>query len=201
MPRSTLPALAFPLIASLLAGCAEHDATPPKTAAAKASAGAQVAPAASVTPPVAPGHLARGEVEGVLRKGPPWLLRRVTMEEVIREGRFVGWRILQLSLPEDWKVDLKPGDIVTKVNGLPLERPDDLWSAWLQLYSAIELRLSCEREGRPVDIALPIDGPSSAAASLAQVDTQPPPPPRPSRWQTVVIEGDDGAPPSSDPQE
>ena len=201
MLRSTLPALAFSLIASLLAGCAESAATPPKTPENKPAPGAQTTPAASASPPVAPGHLARGDVEGVLRKGPPWLLRRVTMEEVIREGRFIGWRILQLSFPEDWKVDLKPGDIVTKVNSLPLERPDDLWAAWLQLYSAIELRLSCEREGRPVDIVLPIDGPSSAAASLAQVDTQPPPPPRPSRWQTVVIESDDGIPPAGDPQD
>lgn len=199
MPRSTSIALAFalPLLAAAAAGCAE---TPPiVNTPKKAGTQGQAAPAAA-GPVVPPGHLARGEVEGVLKKGPPWLLRRVTIEEVIREGKFVGWRVLSLSLPDGWRVDLKPGDVVMKVNGLALERPDDLWAAWLQLHSAIELKVACEREGKPFEIAMPIDGPSTAAGALAQMETEPPPPPRPSRWQTVVIEGDDPLP-SADPQE
>ncbi len=165
----------------------------------KADAPAQAAPAATAAA-VPAGHIARGDVEDVLRKGPPWLLRRVTMEEVIREGKFVGWRILTLSFPDAWKVELKPGDVVKSVNGLALERPDDLFAAWMQLHSAIELRLACEREGKPFEVAMPIDGPSTAASALAQMQTEPPPPPKPSRWQTIVIEGDKG-PPSGDPQE
>lgn len=198
MPRRTPFALAFVLsLLASAAGCAE--APPVVKAPTKEQAPAQAAPAAA-GPAAAPGHLARADVEGVLQKGPPWLLRRVKMEEVIREGKFVGWRILTLSLPDAWKVDLKPGDIVKTVNGLALERPDDFFAAWMQLHSAVELRLACEREGKPHEVAMPIDGPSKAASALAQIEAEPPPPPRPSRWQTVVIEGDDGPPPA-EPQE
>lgn len=199
MLRRTPNALAFvlSLVASAAAGCAE---APPVVQAPKTQeAPAQAAPG-SAEAAVPPGHLARADVEGVLQKGPPWLLRRITMEEVIREGKFVGWRILSLSLPAAWKVDLRPGDIVKTVNGLALERPDDFFAAWMQLHSAVELRLTCEREGKAHEVAMPIEGPSKAASALAQMEAEPPPPPRRSRWQTIVIEGDDGAPPA-EPQD
>jgi hypothetical protein len=195
MARGTPFALWLPLVASLLAGCAERDAEPPKSPAKPPASAATAAPAAAAIPAAAPGHLARREVERVLQQGPPWLLRRVVPEEVIREGKFIGWRIL--SLPEDWSLDLKSGDVVTKVNGLSIERPDDLWAAWMQLQSAVELRISYERDGRPRDLVMPIDG-ASGANVLGQMDAPQPPVTRQSRWSTVVIEGDEPVP-SSDP--
>lgn len=198
MARTVLLALALALLPALGAGCAEPEGVQPATAA-KPIAQPAAGPGAGAVPinAAAPGHLARGDVERVLRQGPPWLLRRVVPEEVIREGKFVGWRLL--SLPEDWKVDLKNGDIVTKVNGLSIERPDDLWSAWMQMQSAVELRVAIEREGKARELVMPIDGASSAAGTLdKQLETEPPPPPRPSRWQTTVIQGDEPAPPGDD---
>lgn len=190
MARRLLLALSF---AALLAGCAEHDAAPPQTPAKKPPPAA--APSAT-GPAAAPGHLARAEVERVLRQGPPWLLRRVVPEEVIRDGRFVGWRLL--SLPDDWGIDLKNGDVVTKVNGLAIERPDDLWAAWMQMGSAVELRIAYEREGKARELVMPIDGPSTAGAQALDPEAPPPPKPR-SRWTTTVIGTDDG--PGSDPVE
>lgn len=193
MPRRTLPALVLVFAASLVVGCAEHDAAPPQTPAKK-PAPAAVPSASAQVPVTAPGHLSRREVELVLRQGPPWLLRRIVPEEVIREGKFVGWRLL--SLPADWKTDLQEGDVVTKVNGLAIERPDDLWAAWMQLGSAAELRIAYEREGKARELVMPIDGPSSAGAAAAQADAPPPPKPR-SKWATTVIGGDEG--PGVDP--
>ena len=192
MARRPLPALALalalPLAASLAAGCAEHDAAPPQTPAKKPAPAA--APSASAQAgAAAPGHLARADVERVLRQGPPWLLRRVVPEEVIRGGRFVGWRLL--SVPEDWTIDLHNGDVVTKVNGLSIERPDDLWAAWMQMQSAVELRIAYERDGQAREIVLPIDGPTTAGTPATGTDAPPPPKPQ-SRWSTTVITGDEG---------
>ena len=186
----------FVLSLGLVVGCAEQDTVRPAAApAAKTTASAQ--PSAAPAAAVAPGHLARADVERVLRQGPPWLLRRILPEEVIRDGKFVGWRML--SVPEDWSIDLKSGDIVTKVNGLAIERPDDLWAAWMQMQSAPELRVSIEREGKARDLVMPIDGASSAGMLEKQMETEPPPRPRPSKWQTTVIEGNDApAPPADD---
>lgn len=193
MASRTPFALAFVLFAPLLGGCAEAEVPPPKTAAKPPASAQPSAAPASGNAALAPGHVARADVERVLRQGPPWLLRRVVPEEVIRGGKFIGWRIL--SMPDDWAIDLKSGDVVTKVNGLALERPDDLWAAWVQLQSAVELRISYERDGQARDAVLAIDGPSAGMAPL-QNDPTPPPGPRHSRWQTTVIGGDEPAVPS-----
>ncbi len=199
MARTALLALALALPLAFAAGCAEPEGVQPATAAGKKPIAQPASgPGAGAAPinAAAPGHLARGDVERVLRQGPPWLLRRVVPEEVIREGKFIGWRML--SLPEDWKVDLKNGDIVTKVNGLSIERPDDLWAAWMQMQSAVELRVSIERDGKPRDLVVPIDGASAAGGSLEkELEVAPPPAAKPSRWSTTVIEGIDEAPPPS----
>lgn len=199
MGRAALFALPFAVFVALSAGCSEPEGVKAETANDAKIARPATGPGAGAAPinAAAPGHLARADVERVLRQGPPWILRRVVPEEVIRDGKFVGWRVL--SMPGDWKIDLKNGDIVTKVNGLSLERPDDLWSAWMQLQSAVELRVSIEREGKARDLVMPIDGASTAGTSLEkELEASPPPKTTPSRWSTKVIVPEDDAPPSTD---
>jgi hypothetical protein len=112
---------------------------------------------------VPPGHLARAEVDRVLTtQGPPWILQRVISEEVLRkDGKFAGWRLV--GLPEEWKdLDLRPGDVVTRVNDLPLETPDEAWEAWKSVAKAPQLKISLMRDGAARQLILPIDGPPSA---------------------------------------
>jgi hypothetical protein len=114
-------------------------------------------------PAVPPGHLSRVEVDRVLvTQGPPWVLRRVICEEVLRnDGKFSGWRLA--SVPDEWSgIDLKPGDVVTRVNGLPLETPDEAWEAWKSVAGAAELKITVMRDGAARQVTLPIDGAPSA---------------------------------------
>jgi hypothetical protein len=103
----------------------------------------------------------------LVTQGPPWILRRVMMEEVLRsDGKFTGWRMA--GLPEEWKdIDLKPGDVVTRVNGLPLETPDDAWEAWKSVARFPELKITLTRDGAARTLVLPIDGPPVAATAAA----------------------------------
>jgi hypothetical protein len=185
-------ALAAPLALALL-GCGGEAAAPPANAppSPPPPAAAQAAPAAP------PGHLARREVERVLtRLGPPWLLRRVMREEVLdRAGKFAGWRIT--GLPEEWSdIDLRPGDVVKRVNSLPLETPDEAWEAWKSVARARELRVSLERDGAGRELVLPIDGEPSAEVIQALNNPAPPPRPTPAAQRpqrgVVRIGGDDG---------
>jgi hypothetical protein len=123
---------------------------------------------APARPVVPPGHLARVEVDQVLTsQGPPWVLRRVISEEVMRaDGKFVGWRMV--GVPDEWRdIDLKPGDIVSRVNGLPLETPDQAWEAWKSVAGAPELKITLMRDGASRQLVLPIDGPVSPDTSRA----------------------------------
>lgn len=107
--------------------------------------------------PVPEGALDRGSLEVVLRQGPPWLLERVPVEEVLEGTKFVGWRVQEL--PLEWRgIALQPGDVVTSVNTMPLETPTDFWAAWTSLSVASELKIAYLREGEPQEMSLPIYG-------------------------------------------
>ena len=135
------------------------------------------APTAQAKAPAAaaPGHVLRPEVDRVLvQQGPPWLLRRVMREETFaKDGRFAGWRIT--GLPEEWRsIDLRPGDVVSRVNGKTLETPEEAWDAWKSVAGAKEIKLAIVRDGAPRDLVIPIDGDPTADAVRALENDTPP---------------------------
>jgi len=171
-------------LASMAVACSS--APPPSPPPPKA--------AAPATQPALPaGHIARRSVEHVLRQGPAWIFRRVMREEVLRDdGQLLGWRIT--GLPEEWSdVDLKPGDVVTKVNGIAIVMPDDAWNAWKTVASAKEIRIQLQRAGANRELVIPIDGDPSPDVVKALQSDQPPPRAPSNNRGTIVIEGDDGA--------
>jgi hypothetical protein len=158
--------------ALVLAACSHREAQPTPAAPAAPKA----APAAQAGPAAPPGHLLRAEVDRVLvTQGPPWILRRALVEEVIkRDGKFAGWRLV--GLPEEWSaIDLKPGDIVTRVNGLAIETPDEAWEAWRSVASATDLKITVTRDGAAKQVVIPIDGAPSPETAKALLTPGPRP--------------------------
>ncbi len=127
----------------------------PEDAAAKANAEApDASPPKEALPP---GVVARGDIDGALMRGPGWLLNRIQAEEVLKQNKFVGWRLT--AFPADWDGSgLQPGDVITEVNGTLIEKPDDLWNVWLAVAEANEIRFAFERDGKPASVALKIHG-------------------------------------------
>ena len=175
-----------------LAACGGSDAPAQVKAPPPAKAVATPKPAS-----LPPGQLARAEVDAVvLRNGPPWILTRVGVEEVLRDGKFVGWRIL--SMPKEWSsIDLKPGDVVTRVNGMTIEKPEELWTAWTSLVVASDLRVAYERDTAPREVIFHIDGEPAKEVPQALRDdaapARPPPDTAVKKGRTVVIVGDDSS--------
>jgi len=182
--------LRFAALLLALPACGGADTLPP--------AAPQAAPAKPAARPesLPAGHLARADVDAALQKGPPWVLRRVPIEEVIRDGKFFGWRIV--AMPAEWSgIDLKPGDVVTRVNGMTLEKPDDLFTAWTSLVIASDLKVAYERDGASREMVFHIDGDPSKKTAAA-VSSDAPPPKKPRVKGTVVITEE---PPVDDPGE
>lgn len=125
--------------------------------------------------PVVPeGQINRQTLDLVLLEGPTWLLERVPIEEVMAKGKFVGWRIQEL--PPQWSaVDLQPGDVVTAVNGQPVEKPADFWAAWTTLSTAQELKVAYQRYGEPSEVTVPIWGEPDPQTSKRLDDKRPAP--------------------------
>ena len=96
------------------------------------------------------GVIERHELTEVLDAGLGRYLQNVEMEPAFDRGTFIGFRIVQL-FPGDLdyaSLDLRPGDIVTRVNGRPIARPEQAASVWDDLRSASELVVDYQRGGQ-----------------------------------------------------
>ena len=109
--------------------------------------------------PVPAGSLRRSDVRQALSSGLGMFLQRVTVDvdhPVFRGSQFVGFRILALNGPGWTGIDLKPGDVVTAVNGFSVERPEQAQQAFLSLAVASEIRVDYERDGQARSLRLGI---------------------------------------------
>lgn len=137
--------------ASLVFGCG-GSSPPPVAAPAPKPVEAAVA-AAPATPP---SSLKRSAVKQTIQRGVGAFLQNVTVADwpAMKDGKFHGWTIK--SIRADWGVDLKPGDVVTRVNGMPIERPEEADAALRSLEKAKSVRIEYERSGQPKTLELPI---------------------------------------------
>jgi type II secretion system protein C len=98
-------------------------------------------------------------VRALVAQGLGAFLQRVEFDDrpVFVGGRFHGFRVAVLRDAVFFRgVDLQVGDVVTAVNGLAIERPEQAAAAFESLPAATELRIAYEREGQPRELVYPI---------------------------------------------
>ena len=96
-----------------------------------------------------PGQIQRAQLEATLAEGPGRFLQGVVTEPHRVDGRFVGFRLMSF-FPGDPRfagVDLRRGDVIQRVNGTFIERPEQLVEVWEALGSAEELVIDYSRDG------------------------------------------------------
>jgi hypothetical protein len=137
----------------------EYPKAPPKAA--------EAAVIKEARPPA--GSIWRDELLDSLNAGLGAFLQHVEVEPSLEEGRFRGFRILQLIPSGYWDgIDLEPGDVVVSVNGLPIERETEAYAAFEALRSAKEIRIAVLRLGVAREAVVGIierEGVSSAATT------------------------------------
>lgn len=106
-------------------------------------------PAPKAPPPAPPNDtLARKDVVAVIDAGFGSFLGLVEVEPALDKGAFVGWTIVALRPPEFWTgVDLKPGDVVTAVNGQRIERDTEAFAVFQGLRVADGVNVTYRRAG------------------------------------------------------
>jgi type II secretory pathway component PulC len=129
----------------VLVGCG-HAAPPVADAPASVAAAPAPAVVVATTPTDA---IRRSAIRGVLAAGPGAFLQKVSVDDhpVLADGKFHGFRIAALQADSFRGVDLKPGDVVTRIEGMPIEHPEEAIEAFNSLQVASELRVDYEREG------------------------------------------------------
>jgi type II secretory pathway component PulC len=144
------------LLAQACGGASKGSA--PATGAPSPGASAS-SKAESAADPARPGHVPRAAVVAVLSRGLGAFLGRLETEPMLVGGRFHGWRIVHLADRDRlWAaVDLAPGDVVTSINGRPIERPEQALVAFQALAIDSVIRVTYERNNQPREILYFID--------------------------------------------
>jgi S1-C subfamily serine protease len=109
---------------------------------------------------LAPGVLARSALRRAVDAGLGRWLGGVDVEAARAGGRFSGWRIRRL-YPGDpcyAALDLRPGDVVTRINGASIERPEQANALFVSLPAAPALTVEYLRDAAPRSLTLTIRG-------------------------------------------
>jgi hypothetical protein len=104
------------------------------------------------------GSISRSVLQAELASGVGRFLQQVHTEAVVSQGHFVGWRLLALfAQRSDVHISaLRAGDVVLRVNGQSIERPETFKAIWDSLEQASALVLDIEREGQPAKLRFSI---------------------------------------------
>lgn len=153
----------FPSLFLLLASCGSGgDAPPPKS---------PVPPPASTEPARPADAVWRRDVKDTVNGGLGKLLGElgIVVEPKLEAGQFVGFRIVQLELPKSWgDVDLASGDVILRVNAMPIERDTEAFAAFESLKTANSLTIQYWRAGEERQLRYRIlDRPGQAPAAAA----------------------------------
>lgn len=116
------------------------------------------APSQAAAPPpsavcvdlIRPGVVRRSAIKRVVDAGLGQWLSHVDVERQLDRGRFRGWRVVRL-YPGDpcyTQIDVRPGDVVTSVNGRSIERPDAAHAVFTGLADAPALIVKLLRGGQ-----------------------------------------------------
>ena len=95
-------------------------------------------------------------MDGLLVEGPAGLLGRALTEPVFKRGKFEGFRITAFPRGEPKAIDLRVGDVILKVNGRSVERPENYYDIFQELKVATELRFELQRDGVEHTLVYPI---------------------------------------------
>lgn len=158
-PSAFLPLVA--LLGPLVMSCATTRETEPVPAVPDAPTPiANPSPTPPAPPPtqpaiceafVRPGVLRRRSVNQTVDAGVGrWLAGGAEVKQKLTKAKFQGWEIVRL-YPGDpcyLQVDLQPGDVVTQVNGKPIERPEQAFAIFSALRTDTALVVDYVRGGQ-----------------------------------------------------
>lgn len=151
------------MLGGLGPGCASPPPAPPEVPELSGSVPA--------IPKIPVGSVERKEVDLTVEAGLGAFLQRVSVEPVIEGEKFVGFRLVDIDpamLRKD--IDVQVGDVVTKANGHSLEIETEAFEAFEGLRAARTIELTMLRNGKSVQVVIPIVGEPTSAPKTTTSD-------------------------------
>lgn len=144
-----------------LSGCATRrvaDVSPDEVNWSEATR-VPTAPTPSPVDDGSPAVLTRQVLVDAAARGMGHFLSQVDVSPVVEGGRFVGFRLNSALHLRRWRragADLLPGDVILRVNGQPIDRPERAVGCLAALREATELRVDLLRRGQPVSVRVEV---------------------------------------------
>jgi type II secretory pathway component PulC len=165
-----------PAVAALLGiaacGGSQQPATEPRSSGAET-----VAPEPELSKLPA-GHVWRVQVMRVMSPGLGAFLQRIEVKEKLSDDeQFVGWEVLRLKGdPLFWQgVDLKPGDVILRVNGRVIGHYNEAYKVWKQLATVPSIEIIFQRGDQQRELRYEIHDESAAPGASAAPTPAPAP--------------------------
>lgn len=113
----------------------------------------------AVEPSAEPGVVTETELQRLQQFGPSVVMQHVETAPAHEDDEFVGFEIVGVSETARGYIEskLQPGDVVTHVNLVRLERPDDYMEAWDTLEDAEQIRFDVVRDGEDAEVILEVE--------------------------------------------
>ena len=112
----------------------------------------------------------RRTIEHAMELGPAWFIRQLSVRPIVtRDERFFGFQLMSL-FPgrQDAKVlPIRAGDIVQRVNGQSIERPDQFMAVWQSLSQASHLSIQLLRGDQPLLVTWVIEGSAATQENVS----------------------------------
>lgn len=153
-------------------GCGSSTANAPRSFSVGPDEGMSDMGMSTAAPVSAPPltEVSRADVDQVLSGGIGRFLQEVTLDAELNSGKFVGFKILRFTNREKWQgVGIEVGDVITSVNELPIERPEQAYEAFIALRGRKSLDVTYLRGDQVMRLSLPIVG--ERADSIPAVST------------------------------
>jgi hypothetical protein len=146
-------------------GCAAKQSKPSSLGLSSEMDGESLAapPIETVQAPLT--QLERQDVVDAIDAGFGVFLQDFETEPSLTEaGEFRGFRIVRVHNRKRYEgLGIGVGDVITRINGKPIERPDEAFSAFVSLKTAPSLDVEYLRGDRPMRLSLPIVGEAKKA--------------------------------------
>ena len=94
----------------------------------------------------------RKDYERMLDRGASYFIRQIQVTPIKHEEQFVGFRLDKIFPNEPYfeQGEIRVGDIVQRVNGLPIGRPEQFMQVWVGLKAKQQLIVQIIRKGEPL---------------------------------------------------
>jgi len=94
----------------------------------------------------------RTDYDRMLERGASYFIRQIKVTAIKADRQFIGFRLDKLFPNEPYfqPGEIRLGDVVQRVNGLPIGRPEQFMQVWTQLKHKRELVVQILRNGEPL---------------------------------------------------